>query len=82
MTIPTQRVLELLLAEPEDERYGYEIGETAGLASGTVHPILARLEASAGSSHGGRTSTPAQPAVRHAATTGSPMTVARPPPGH
>jgi PadR family transcriptional regulator, regulatory protein PadR len=44
MTIPTQLVLEALLAEPERERYGYELGETAGLASGTVHPILARLE--------------------------------------
>ncbi|MFC5179490.1 PadR family transcriptional regulator [Nocardioides taihuensis] len=44
MTIPTQLVLEILLSEPERERYGYEIGETAGLASGTVHPILARLE--------------------------------------
>jgi len=44
MTIPTQLVLRVLLAEPAEERYGYEIGESAGLASGTVHPILARLE--------------------------------------
>jgi DNA-binding PadR family transcriptional regulator len=44
MTIPTQLVLHVLLADPEEERYGYEIGESAGLASGTVHPILARLE--------------------------------------
>ncbi len=44
MTIPTQLVLRVLLDEAEEERYGYEIGETAGLASGTVHPILARLE--------------------------------------
>jgi len=44
MTIPTQLVLQVLLAEPGGERYGYEIGESAGLASGTVHPILARLE--------------------------------------
>lgn len=45
MTIPTQLVLRVLLEEPEEERYGYELGEAAGLASGTVHPILARLEA-------------------------------------
>src|SRR4051812_44705096 len=44
MTIPTQLVLRVLLAETGEERYGYEIGEAAGLASGTVHPILARLE--------------------------------------
>jgi DNA-binding PadR family transcriptional regulator len=45
MTIPTQFVLQALLAEPERELYGVEIGELAGLRSGTVHPILARLEA-------------------------------------
>ena len=44
MTIPTQLVLRFLLEEPGEERYGYEIGEAAGLPSGTVHPILARLE--------------------------------------
>ena len=48
MTIPTQRVLEALLGEPqlelERERYGFEIGAAAGLRSGTVHLILARLE--------------------------------------
>ena len=45
MTIPTQLVLEALLEDPRAERYGLEIGEDAGLRSGTVHPILARLEA-------------------------------------
>ena len=44
MTIPTQRVLEALLADPQRELYGLEIGDAAGLRSGTVHPILARLE--------------------------------------
>ena len=44
MTIPTQRVLEALLADPDAELYGLEIGSAAGLRSGTVHPILARLE--------------------------------------
>ena len=44
MTIPTQRVLESLLDDPTRELYGLEIGEAAGLRSGTVHPILARLE--------------------------------------
>jgi DNA-binding PadR family transcriptional regulator len=45
MTMATQLVLRSLLADPADELYGSEIGEAAGLMSGTVHPILARLEA-------------------------------------
>src|SRR3954453_3927065 len=44
MTIPTQLVLEALLGESERELYGLEIGELAGLRSGTGDPILARLE--------------------------------------
>ena len=44
MTMPTQLVLRALLADPTAEIYGSEIGEAAGLMSGTVHPILARLE--------------------------------------
>ena len=44
MTIPTRLLLEALLADPTREMYGAEIGAAAGLPSGTVHPILARLE--------------------------------------
>jgi PadR family transcriptional regulator PadR len=44
MTIPTQLVLRALLAEPTQEMYGLQICEQAGLPSGTIHPILARLE--------------------------------------
>ena len=44
MTIPTQLVLRALLDDPTRELYGVEIGAAAGLPSGTVHPILARLE--------------------------------------
>ncbi|MFI9009209.1 PadR family transcriptional regulator [Actinosynnema sp. NPDC053489] len=44
MTLPTQLVLGVLLEDPTASRYGLEICQTAGLASGTVHPILARLE--------------------------------------
>lgn len=40
----TQLVLRVLLADPAEELYGMEIGGAAGLMSGTVHPILARLE--------------------------------------
>lgn len=44
MTIPTQLVLRVLLAEPRQDMYGLQICEQAGLPSGTIHPILARLE--------------------------------------
>lgn len=44
MTIPTQLVLRALLAEPTKEMYGLEVCAEAGLQSGTIHPILARLE--------------------------------------
>lgn len=44
MTIPAQLVLRVLLEDPQRELYGRELGEAAGLPSGTVHPILARLE--------------------------------------
>ena len=44
MTIPTQLVLGVFLAEPERALYGYELSDEAGLPTGTIHPILARLE--------------------------------------
>lgn len=44
MTLPTQLVLRALLEAPTREMYGLEICSTAGLPTGTIHPILARLE--------------------------------------
>jgi PadR family transcriptional regulator, regulatory protein PadR len=44
MTIPTLRVLAALLGDPLGEHYGLELCRAAGLPSGTVYPILARLE--------------------------------------
>src|SRR5438128_10115046 len=44
MTLPTQHVLRVLLADTSSECYGLQIGQEAGLPSGTIHPILARLE--------------------------------------
>jgi PadR family transcriptional regulator PadR len=44
MTLPTQLVLRALLEEPAREMYGLEVSARAGLQSGTIHPILARLE--------------------------------------
>ncbi|CAL9326371.1 PadR family transcriptional regulator [Streptomyces olindensis] len=44
MTLPTQLVLRAFLEEPTEELYGLEVCARAQLASGTIHPILARLE--------------------------------------
>ena len=44
MTMTTQLVLRALLADPAREMYGLQICAEAGLPSGTIHPILARLE--------------------------------------
>ena len=45
MTRATQLVLRAFVADPSRDMYGLQIGQEAGLASGTIHPILARLEA-------------------------------------
>lgn len=44
MTLSTQVVLRALLQDPSRAMYGLELGRLAGLPSGTIHPILARLE--------------------------------------
>lgn len=44
MTLPTQLVLMALLEDPTREMYGLEVCGAAGLPTGTIHPILARLE--------------------------------------
>ena len=49
MTQTTQAVLRTLLDDPTKDLYGLEICAATGLPSGTVHPILARFEALAGS---------------------------------
>lgn len=40
----TRLVLERLIERPSDWRYGYELSRETGLKSGTVYPILTRLE--------------------------------------
>lgn len=44
MTLPTQLVLAVLLQDPTQEMYGLEICAAAGLPSGTIAPMLKRLE--------------------------------------
>src|SRR5262245_43404076 len=74
MTLATQLVLRALLDEPSQERYGLQISAATGLPSGTVHPILARLDGRDGWRHGGNRKTRASKGGRGGATTGSPQT--------
>ena len=43
LTGPLARVLAAFLADPTEQRYGYDLMKAARLASGTLYPMLARL---------------------------------------
>ena len=44
VTLQTLQVLKVLLEQPSGHHYGLEIAKGARLATGTIYPILARLE--------------------------------------
>lgn len=44
MTLQVQLVLAEMLGEPSESRYGLDMCASTGLPSGTIYPILARLE--------------------------------------
>lgn len=44
MTTSVLKVVAALLADPAAERYGLQLMQTTGLPSGTLYPILVRLE--------------------------------------
>lgn len=44
ITKPTRAVLEAFMATPTDEQYGLDIAAVTGLKSGSLYPILGRLE--------------------------------------
>ncbi len=44
MTFQTQAVLKVLLDDPARDQYGLELATSADLKTGTLYPILARLE--------------------------------------
>lgn len=45
ITVPTARILAALLADPGADRYGLDLMQATGLASGSLYPILHRLQA-------------------------------------
>jgi DNA-binding PadR family transcriptional regulator len=44
MSLQTQAILATLLEDRARQRYGLELAKAAGLPSGTIYPMLARLE--------------------------------------
>jgi PadR family transcriptional regulator, regulatory protein PadR len=44
LTGPLERVLRVLVADPAAPRYGYDLMKAARLPSGTLYPMLARLQ--------------------------------------
>ena len=44
ITVPVAKVLAALLADPDGEHYGLRLMQQTGVASGTLYPILARLQ--------------------------------------
>ena len=45
MTLQTQLVLRAFLDARREEQYGLELAKASGLPTGSIYPILARLEA-------------------------------------
>ena len=45
ITLQTLQVLRVLLTDPLDEHYGLEISRESRLPTGSIYPILTRLEA-------------------------------------
>jgi PadR family transcriptional regulator, regulatory protein PadR len=44
LTRPLERVLRVLMTDPAAPHYGYDLMKTARLPSGTLYPMLARLQ--------------------------------------
>ena len=44
LTGPLERVLRVLIADPAAPHYGYDLMKAARLPSGTLYPMLARLQ--------------------------------------
>ena len=44
LTTPLLKLLNIFIADPTADYFGFEIMKATGLASGTIYPLLARLE--------------------------------------
>jgi PadR family transcriptional regulator, regulatory protein PadR len=44
VTLTVARVLRVFLADPAEPRYGFDLMERTGMPSGSLYPVLARLD--------------------------------------
>jgi DNA-binding PadR family transcriptional regulator len=74
------RVLKIFLEDPAQPRYGFEIMRLTGLASGSLYPMLARLEQAGWLTKGKENINPhaeGRPPRMHYTITGAAVTAAR-----
>jgi PadR family transcriptional regulator PadR len=74
------KVLKIFLEDPDQPRYGFEIMRLTGLASGSLYPMLARLEQAGWLSKGKEDIDPhteGRPPRLHYTITGAAVTAAR-----
>lgn len=74
------RVLKLFLEDPASPRYGFEIMRLTGLASGSLYPMLAKLETAGWLTKGKEDIDPhaeGRPARLHYTITGAAVSAAR-----
>jgi len=79
VTLQVLRVLEALLDQPAGGHYGSELSSATGLKSGTLYPILARLERAGWATSAWEFNTPTElgrPRRRHYKLTGMGATAA------
>lgn len=80
VTLQVLRVLEAMVHQPDGEFYGSELTDATGLKSGTVYPILARLERAGWATSAWEPTAPAElgrPRRRHYKLTGVGSAAAR-----
>ena len=78
LTGPLERVLRVFLADITAQRYGYDLMKAAGLKSGTLYPLLGRLqEQGLVTSHWEADTEPGRPPRKYYQLTGEGARVAR-----
>ena len=80
ITPKTARVLKVFLEDPSAPRYGFELMKLTGMASGSLYPMLARLEEAGWLTRGKEDIDPhaeGRPARLHYTITGAAVSAAR-----
>ena|SRR5437764_1102089 len=74
---PKQRVLEAFLQDPAEPQYGYDLMRKARVESGTLYPLLARMERQGMLTVGWKATTPGRPPRKYYQLTGDGVAATR-----